>query len=346
MILGCVTLFALSHRVVAVADLDDLHVDCAADEEYEAEQTNVALLQANITRRRGGGVQVEQESVYHFHIPKIAGSSLQIDARRIVQESGRTFRTGENCFYNSAEGEHVISMVRSPHEHVVSMFRYCIFNRNFLNHGYEGYIDQIEQMQRDPSRQGGDNPTDWEQDPEAMGAIMEQWLQAWVTMLDAGEATGFFPQSGTMPSGTYPNCYAPVNMQTTRFQCTDRDYRPDEVSVDVAIENMRSLWVLGLQEEYATSLCLLHARAQGELPPGCSCESRELFLQTRTNDNGPTARPVISDNMRVLLDRLTFQDQALHEAAMARFHEDVASVEAEFGVTILCSNDEDDGDGN
>lgn len=185
-----------------------------------------------------------------------------------------------------------------------------------------------------------------------MSEIFQGWLQAWVDLLDAGHATGFLPQSGTRPDGStelvsFPsgpdvNCYSPVNLQTQRFQCTDRDVHPEPLSLDLAIENMQSLWVLGLQEEYATSMCLLHARALGELPPGCSCDSRDQLVLTMGNANDPTARPVISDEVRALLDRLTSQDTALYEAAVTRFHEDVAAVEAEFGVSILCSDDDDD----
>jgi len=292
-----------------------------------------------VSRLRGGGLQPEQEGVYHLHVPKAAGSSFQIDARAIVESSGRAFRSEETCFYNSVDGERVISMVRNPHDHVVSMFRYCIYNRNFLNHGWEGFINQ--QMGLHPNL--GGPVTEWEQDPEAMTAIMEEWLRAWVAMVDAGTANGYLPQSGVQPQGTYPSCYAPLNVQTQRFTCEDRDVHPEQVSSELAIANMQSMWFLGLVEEYDTSVCLLHARARGEMPPGCSCDSRDLLQVTGSNSNDHTARPVITDDIRELLERLTSHDQLLYEAAVARFHEDVAAVEAEFGVTILCGNEDDNG---
>lgn len=284
-------------------------------------------------------MQVEQESVYHLHIPKAAGSSFRIDARAIVEDSGRAFRSKEECFYNAVGDEHVISMVRSPQSHVVSMFRYCIYNRNFLNHGLEGFINQ--QIGLHPNL--GGPVTEWEQDPEAMGSILEEWLRAWVDMVDAGTANGYLPQSGVRPEGTFPNCYAPLNVQTQRLTCEDRDVHPEEVNTQLAIENLNSLWFIGIVEEYETSVCLLHARARGELPLGCACDSRDLLQTTGSNSNDHTARPVISDEAQALLDRLTTQDQVLYEAAVARFHEDVAAVEAEFGVTILCPDDDDDG---
>jgi len=354
--LACMNLLVLFGCVMAEVDFDDLSNDGITDEIY-AEHTNVALLQANISRLRSGGMQVEQEIVYHLHIPKIAGSSYKIDAEEIIKGSSREFSSSEGCFYGEATPEvpdapsspdHVIAMVREPLSHIVSMFRYCVYNRNWQNHGPEFFGS-------DDSTVWEQSVTEWEEDPQAMSAMMEEWLQAWVDQLDAGTVTGLLPQTSGVrpggspvnlqtaeerPNGSGINCYVPVNLQTHRFQCEDRDVHLESLSTDLAIENMRSLWVLGLQEEYEASLCLLHARARGVLPAGCACDSRDQLDLVRVNANDPTARPVLTQNMRELINRITSQDQALYAAAVARFHEEVAQVEAEFGVNIVCNDDD------
>merc|ERR1719215_1750590 len=105
-------------------------------------------------------------------------------------------------------------------------------------------------------------------------------------MLNAGSVSGNLPQEpGVQPSGSgfLANCYNPVNIQTHRLQCSDRSEYPEELSVDLSIENMRSLWSVGLQEEYDTSVCMLSARARGSLLTGCTCDSRDQLDLTTIN---------------------------------------------------------------
>jgi len=331
-----------SWQVVAVKDVQNFIDGAGAGEEAEDMQASVALLQANISRLRSGHLQVEQESVYHLHIPKVAGTSLSRLAAVVVRDSGRTFSSSEGCFDHSNDRDLVISMVREPHRHIQSMFRYCLGKEEFKNQEhYDSHSGQA--LRYVEAIQGTELITD----------AFEDWLRAWAEMLDAGTAHGYFPVSGTRPVGTYPsglqlNCYAPVNLQAHRFQCEDPDVWPDQLSADVPIHNMHSLWVLGLQEEYEASACLLYARAHGALLAGCSCDSRAQLKLPRTNANDGNAQhlysvasPVVSDEARELLDRLTSLDRHLYEAAVVRFHEDVAAVEAEFGVTILCTDNAD-----
>jgi len=256
--------------------------------------------------------------VFHLHIPKVAGCSTVQDLADII---GREHLwSSEVCFAASraANFNHTVVMVRRPRDHVFSMYHHC------LSGGGPGYNAVLRFMNAAPGQPGFTLP-------ETFG----EWIFDWVTK----------PRYGNY--STYDDdfhCYFPKDLQSVRLTCEAPSGRPSEVDVQAAIDTMSSASLVGVVEAYQESVCLFEAKLTGAMPKYCDCTSPAWgSYQETEEDHGVKYNDTVDDQPTEVLhglDYLTSADRLLYNATVTRFIADVREVEKQFGVKVLCDEQE------
>jgi len=256
-----------------------------------------------------------------LHIPKTAGTSLKKDIEKVVLHS---LVDREGCYSWAADFvmDDVVVMLRNPKELALSLYYHCKTSRY---------------------------PPAWAKAlmPETFGA----WITDWLKILARGEGFGDFAGPNlhdrhqwlkTYESRLPYKCYSPYNLQVQMLTCSKPYYYPEQADLNGAVRAMQSAWFVGLTEAYHESVCLVHAKARGEVPKHCNCENRELWdSMPLTHDTHNVTQHSIRDQppevMRAL-ERLTFQDMDLYTKAVERFMREAEDVKRKLGVQILCND--------
>merc|ERR1712151_203895 len=115
-------------------------------------------------------------------------------------------------------------------------------------------------------------------------------VTTWLAHFDGGEEKDDF------------NCYHPYNMQTRALTCTGEKCRhyTEELSLEEALLNLKSLQFAGITEHYQTSLCLFHARThnlQAPLPAFCNCSDEEAWNSFPTHHFTQNVPPHSNDDL-------------------------------------------------
>lgn len=319
--------------------------------------------------------QLEPESydvLFHLHIPKAAGMSFISDAARILQTTPHKLMSQEACY---SMGQQVpnsagtMTFLRRPINHVLSMYSFC-------NRDYElGYRNAVHQEGRPvmparfrgwieswyhryqnkwhgdftppvhrvtPDREGIESKirksrkATWGE-PPFVPEVRALSLQNW-PVLDGG---GTLWHMINMPY----ECYRPVNPQTQRMTCQKPlDFPEEEPSVELAIQNMNQTYFVGIVEAYQSSLCLLHAKVHGRVPPSCNCEDKVAWSKYPDHHNNAVG---YNDHhlKKLRLQRSVYEtahsmlkdDRRLYEAGWERLVREAKEVHEKHGVRILCS---------
>lgn len=275
----------------------------------------------------------------HMHIPKVAGESFRKDVAAHLPHSRFPF-SGEvsyqtlrhcncrypkkpdgcwnhfdcDCFSTVKKNRRIISMVREPLHHLLSIYTWC-----------------------KTAPEQGNRQKFAKQFPS-----FTQWVQDWHRHYNGSTATD---HQWRTEASRY--CHDPRNLQVTRFANTDEHEVCGSQGVNrhanltLAMLNMQDTDFMGIMEAYHESLCLLHVKALGQVPPDCHCEDKETFRNYKhvAVDTHGTAEHHLDDIPNNVLREaryVTFQDRMLYRQAVYRFTQEVRKVEAEHGVKILC----------
>ncbi|CAE7761860.1 CACNA1A [Symbiodinium sp. CCMP2592] len=257
--------------------------------------------------------------VFHLHIPKVAGCSTVHDLGQIVGREN--LYSDEICFSFSklAVFHHTVVMLRRPRDHVFSMYQHC------YSGGGPGYYAALKLMNAAPGEPGFSLP-------DTFG----KWIHSWVTK----PHFGFY--------GVYADefhCYFPKDLQSHRMTCALPDEREATVSVAAAIENMKTASMVGITEAYHESMCLFAAKLTGSLPSYCDCENSTAWsaFEGTDEDHGVSYNDTVEAQPPDVLagvDYLTQGDRQLYNASVERFIRDIKEVETNFGMKVLCGDQE------
>jgi len=176
----------------------------------------------------------------------------------------------------------------------------------------------------------------WFESPELMCfRCTSTARQAWSISCRAG-MTGCLTTSwsGCSP-GPRLGCYNPVNLQSRRLSCSE--------GFEAAQRHVHQAFFVGLVENYHVSLCLLSAKVNGTLPPGCSCADqgdedtpRQSHFTHGVHLHSPEHLPSSQLDM---IDELTREDSWIYEMARKRFWVEVQRVERIFQAKIVCGEE-------
>jgi len=276
--------------------------------------------------------------IYYLHIPRTAGTSFAVDAKRSLQtfENVVKFKTilvdKEGCYdwrKEIKDVQHVAVMFRNPRSHVYSQYLMC----------GEGPVNIMTSVPP-PERNG-----------------FREWLFKWKELESKGAVVGDFARGiGLKPQlkmelkvtySTLPfHCYNPFNMQTHHLTCQLPFKYRRKLDVKQAVQNMQDSWYVGIVEAYQESVCLMHVKVFGKLPEYCDCTDPVRwgsFQQTHTSfhDNRNIRTPPVASQPKYvidLIDELTSLDQILYKASVERFLKDIKEVEDKHAVKILCDS--------
>ena len=277
--------------------------------------------------------------VYLTHVPKAAGSSLNVD---LVQSlAGRlNFSTEEACFLSfSKKGALNFIMLRSPRAHVLSQYYQCRYGRRADRSGFGGPVAPYER-----------HPTLW------TGPAMSGFSN-WVA---------FFARNWTFsPSARGDQfCYNPRDYQTRALTCrgkhTFASLKEREVqalndpkasgnvwlgghlwqkwalenghhagaelpSTDDAIRSLGAASAVGIVEHYHLSVCLFlfeaGASAHMTMPRSCLCGLSPAAAAEKHNAHGLPAHTLddVSPAALQLVDTITRRDAVVYAHALRLF---------------------------
>jgi hypothetical protein len=223
------------------------------------------------------------------HIPKTAGITLDREVRAL----NYTLRSkdawdNEQCYpvWRHPTAVNMV-MLRSPRDHVVSMFLECRYH-----HGLRVGL--------------GGNP--YFQAKIAPHNDTEAGLVAWLSTFLAGN-----PHSLV--------CYDPRNLQTRALSCNARDPGASHrftrnTSLIVALRNLHTVDVVGTTEAFHESLCLLRYRVDGALPADCCREQKPAAVpHVSKHDRWKLAASTLSAEAAAWADAATSLDRELHAVA-------------------------------
>jgi len=288
---------------------------------------------------------VENVTIHAVHIPKTAGSAF--NAQRwglatMLPPNVLVMGGGESCYLDVAKhcarleanktrgiGEatrHVlVTSVRSPRAHVQSLY-------------YQG---RSEMEFKTPF----ENITDWLRYSAAVAAAR---------------------RANQRPKSSRKFFYDPDNLQTRAFTCACRlpvgtswhsDVQCSEVlwrrggpsvggpaSLEVALDNMKKVYMIGPMELYLESMCLLAVKLSQRVPWQCNCSDPNARVQLKNMFPRLTPRKLephhlsdLSSEDLELIDSLTQNDSVLYNATASRFQAEILDAERAYGVPLLCN---------
>ena len=261
-------------------------------------------------------------TVFHLHIPKVAGCSLVQDLTDMLGNRSKLY-SGEVCFNASVDPrtetsyfKDQVTMFRRPRDHVLSMYQFC------KQATEPGYIAQLELR----ILMGNAPPL-----PDSFS----QWVDEWHESPRWGHYIIYEDEE---------MCYCPYNMQASRLSCPDHNsaarYCHPTVDMNIALANLNALTMIGVTEAYHESICLFHGHLLGSLPEHCNCQSPawDSYHQTKDTHGGKAYDDIESRPSEVLqkVDDMTQYDQVIYKAAVKRFFKDIQDMEHRFGMKILC----------
>jgi len=258
-----------------------------------------------------------------MHIPKTAGASFVVDAKKYkVITEGDGFYSQEHC---SSKIQN--DMQRNPN--VTSLPEMITFLRKPTNHVYSQYLELMDD-------------TTWEwQDKNKFAQqfpTFTSFLNYFVDKAGA-EKPPAYSSIGHKFSG---GAYHPKNMQTRSFMCKGSMHDFAETDLNMVLEKMESFKFIGFTEFYQESFCLLHdkIRPYEELPTFCNCRNPTEWFKFHSSRISHTVRPhslndlTADDIMKI--DALTKEDVVLYDHGKTRFLEEIKELEQRRGLTILC----------
>lgn len=248
----------------------------------------------------------ENRTYWDMHVPKTAGCSFARDVGEVLQ-IGEGYFSGEDCFGKPrggfVAGDVIVAFLREPAAHLYSMFNECKY-------------DDAWHM------------------PKKYKAMVFKDVSTWLTYFDGSEKR---PQM----------CYHPYNLQARALSCSRGNAHAfvKEPSLSAASQNLESMFFTGIVEHYQESLCLFYAKTHpgtATLPSFCNCEDEagwHSFVSAHV-DHGLPPHSVgdLSPAELELVAKFTKLDEALYKQAKARFEREIADVERQTGVRILCRN--------
>mmetsp|Transcript_14754 Transcript_14754/g.33543 ORF Transcript_14754/g.33543 Transcript_14754/m.33543 type:complete len:357 (+) Transcript_14754:56-1126(+) len=316
--------------------------------------------------REGGADQI-----YFLHIPKVAGLSFGEDAVKVLQKSDMDVISKEGCYSNIKDDPKMKAaamMLRKPRGHLLSQYRFCstgIMSKYradvrpksspAMPDTYEGWIRAWKGLYDSGEwRKDMTPPADYVSKSPFEVVVRNMRMKAW-------EVPPFSPREGVKNlkkdwpkldgGGTLWHhvrvpyqCYVPINPQSYRLSC-DRESPMDMskgVDSELAVQNMRKAWFVGIVEEYQVSFCLLEAKASKALPSYCDCTKPKewaKFPGTKTNIWRYKEQAKPTPQLLEVVDELTAGDRRLYRAGLQKFLEDVRAAEKELGAKMLCKDD-------
>eukprot|EP00746_Dinoflagellata_sp_MGD_P157239 gnl/MRDRNA2_/MRDRNA2_86150_c0_seq2.p1 gnl/MRDRNA2_/MRDRNA2_86150_c0~~gnl/MRDRNA2_/MRDRNA2_86150_c0_seq2.p1 ORF type:complete len:312 (+),score=45.24 gnl/MRDRNA2_/MRDRNA2_86150_c0_seq2:75-1010(+) len=242
---------------------------------------------------------------FQLHIPRTAGSSLSntLGSQSWLPEGSGLY--SQECCYgwlrgmmDTATGEsHMVTIVREPVGHVYSM-------------AVRGF---------------------------GPGVNIHKYIDRWYAAVQKGKEPTEF--------------YSPVNMQTRSFTCKkigkDGNHIGPAGVLAEAIQNMDNTSFVLLQPHYKESLCIMHEKLHGVLPDHCDCRQKDLWAtvlpagdpkgHAKYQAPGEAKRnEILTEEDRLKIASFTKDDLALYEHALARFEQDVQTVEKKHNTKIWC----------
>lgn len=245
--------------------------------------------------------------VYIIHIPKTAGTSLQMDLQLSLHQK---IPRKEYCARGANRSRFRVTFFRNPRDHVLSQYFECRddhWGRTVTN----GTLFPRTE----------DNPY--------VGYTL--WVEHFARSV-ASKVDDF-------------GCYNPWNMQARymtcgcKFICAHHFVPPQPRSQPSALDAItmfKELDVVGITEHYSTSICLIMYKL-GKLPDACFCDSKKQVNQTHlVHGVSPHSNAGVPSETLGLVDRMTTVDQQVYLAAMQYFMLEVRKVEAVTSRRLLC----------
>lgn len=139
--------------------------------------------------------------------------------------------------------------------------------------------------------------------------------------------------------------YNSVNMQTRAFVCHSDEEQSGihqiegPVLLEEAKANLNATDFVFILEHYKESLCIMYARLHNAVPDYCECGKPELWAQMAPDPDISNPEISIEDLTEEDLKKVstfTADDLQLYNFAKARFHRELADVEAKYEKKILC----------
>lgn len=279
-----------------------------------------------------GGMNFRTMKFYHMHIPRTGGTSFKQDAYKTTVNNGTlTLFSKEGCWAWKNRFPYVdavVTFVRNPRSHVLSQFLYCT----------QGQIKGLTQVRK-----------------------FRPWIEDWTKIKNKGTFVGDFGSRGHsdkqlffqkyLTSSFLPfHCYSPWNLMVQHFSCRGTPFNYTNQSVEakteIAIQNMKETYFVGITEAYQESLCLFHVKVHDTLPGFCDCKNGTSWRSFNSTHMGFYLLPVrdkpkVSDwrpETTELVDNLTRGDWALYQASLNRFARELHAVEQRFNTTIMCDD--------
>lgn len=297
--------------------------------------TNDRGRQNNYLQSKDPSTGAELQSIDNFfvHIPKSAGTA----ARDVMNNLFRTMSLGDqvvcdhttdshlkyrqwsssiitpahsypirNCKMHMSESiypsgmnwTHVYTILRPPHEHVLSQYFHCKESR---------FHKRKELM---PSLDG--------------------WLSSWVPMMET-KLSQEMKQLKNRHFHSMFNCYNPINFQSYILQFAE-NLSPESSKMDLK----QRFDVIGLTTHFDKSICLIMIHLTGKVPKACDCTSRRRLRKSHgVTHHGALFKT--SESQMHAISNLTKVDQRVFQYAEELFEIDVKRAEEKYAVQ-LCDN--------
>jgi len=244
---------------------------------------------------------LDEAEFHHVHIPRVGGASWRNDVTKIIPTTAN-FITEERCFPES-EGRLAMVLLRKPLGQPLSIWQQCAHS----------------------------SVHDWAK--ENIPPDFNAWIEGWHAIRPDG------------PKGAFC-CANPIDMQSYRMSCGrgtigfgSQRRMVAEADVDLAIENMKKAFFVGILEAYDESFCLFEARVTGNLPKYCNCADTKMWARRPQLSHRKDQELNVMEYPPATLKKLgelTAGDAKLYNAGLKRFLTEVKLVEERFKRKFLC----------
>jgi len=279
------------------------------------------------------GAELQSIDNFFIHIPKTAGTT----ARDIMNSLFRTMALGEqvvcdhtvdshlkywqwsstiitpghsnpirNCKMHMSESiypsdmnwAHVYTIVRPPHEHVLSQYFHC----------KESQFHKRKELM--PS--------------------LDEWLSSWVPLMETKLRRAMKRWKGKHFHSMF-NCYNPINLQSYILQFAE-NLSPESSKMDLK----KRFDVIGLTTQFDKSICLIMIHLTGKVPKVCDCTSRRRLRESHGVTHHGASFDT-SESQRRAISNLTKVDQRMFQYAEELFEIDVKNTEEKYAVQLCDS---------